>query len=226
MKQSFEVRALNDAQAGVHDAVADFPFYRAHLAQLLDLLAPMPGGRYLDLGCGTGNLLVAAKERGAHLVGVDLSAAMLIEAWRKGCTLVMADLHALPFAAQSVDGVVSLNVLWQVDDQEGFIDEAWRVLRPGARLVLSTPRPDEQPIERRLAGAFMADIFRDPRLAQDYARLRDIRACGQINSEIASQRPQAFCDEARLGELLGAFEVEELEKGYADQNWVVVASRA
>jgi ubiquinone/menaquinone biosynthesis C-methylase UbiE len=225
VKQRFEIRALNDAQAAVHDAIARFPFYQTLLAELLDALAPSPGGRYLDLGCGTGNLAVAARARGVDLVGVDLSAAMLIEAWRKGCELIMADLHQLPLSSESVDGALSVNALWQLDHPADFIGELRRVLRPGGRLVLCTPRVDDAPDAQRFDAAIMADMLRDPSLAGDRALLERLREYGRVNLEIVRLRPGAFYDEERLRALLEGFEVDEVREAYAGQSWLLRARR-
>ena len=43
-------------------------------------LAPMDGGRYLDIGCGTGNYTIALSEKGLNFIGVDPSREMLRQA--------------------------------------------------------------------------------------------------------------------------------------------------
>ena len=48
--------------------------------RLLDLLAPQPGERILDLGCGTGHLTAKIAEAGAEVVGIDSSSEMVAEA--------------------------------------------------------------------------------------------------------------------------------------------------
>ncbi len=50
---------------------------------ILELLAPKEGEQILDLGCGTGDLSYELAKRGAHVVGVDQSEAMIEEAKRK-----------------------------------------------------------------------------------------------------------------------------------------------
>src|SRR5437868_5307298 len=51
-------------------------------ASLLELLAPQPGERILDLGCGTGHLTAQIAEAGAEVIGIDAAAAMIEEARR------------------------------------------------------------------------------------------------------------------------------------------------
>ena len=57
-------------------------FVWRHGASLVELLAPQPGERILDLGCGTGHLTAKIAEAGAAVVGIDRDAAMITEARR------------------------------------------------------------------------------------------------------------------------------------------------
>lgn len=94
----------------------------------------------LDAGCGPGPVLTELVEN-VRAVGLDFS----IEQLRLAATtapaadLVSGDLTALPFPADRFDAAVSLGVLMHLDaaDQATAIDEFARVLRPGARLLVS-----------------------------------------------------------------------------------------
>jgi ubiquinone/menaquinone biosynthesis C-methylase UbiE len=55
-------------------------FVWKHGASLVELLAPRPGERVLDLGCGTGHLTARIAEAGADVVGIDASAEMVEQA--------------------------------------------------------------------------------------------------------------------------------------------------
>ena len=91
----------------------------------------------LDLACGTGRLL------GLAGTGFDLSARMLAEARRKfpDKNLVAGDATRLPFPDASFDAVFSLHFLMHLDpaQTQAVLAEAWRVLRPGGRLVIDFP---------------------------------------------------------------------------------------
>src|SRR5437588_325468 len=76
----------------------------------LSAVGPRPGMRVLDLGCGTGDLVVMLHRAGARPVGLDISGAMLREARRKTngrAGLVRASAFDLPFADASFGGAVS-----------------------------------------------------------------------------------------------------------------------
>ena len=107
------------------------------------LLPPVAGLRILDAGCGTGNFSLALAARGAHLVGIDRSEAMLAQARgkrREGpgrAGWVRGGLAQLPFPAHSFDGVVSILALDFITCRQAVIRELARVLKPGGFLVVA-----------------------------------------------------------------------------------------
>jgi ubiquinone/menaquinone biosynthesis C-methylase UbiE len=101
----------------------------------------------LDIGCGTGNQLVA--DRGvvpdAHLVGLDRSLGMLRHARSKApdTAWVQADGAMLPFRPQSFHLVTCQHALHHVQNKADMLGSAFRVLCPGGRLVLYSLCPQE-----------------------------------------------------------------------------------
>jgi SAM-dependent methyltransferase len=96
------------------------------------------GGTVVDIGCGPGDLVVAISRRlkQARIVGIDLSASMLLWAGRHATTdgrikFIVGDGADLPFDDASVDLVVSTLSLHHWDDPAGVFAEVARVLRPG-----------------------------------------------------------------------------------------------
>jgi demethylmenaquinone methyltransferase / 2-methoxy-6-polyprenyl-1,4-benzoquinol methylase len=102
------------------------------------------GDRVLDACCGTGDLAIAARSRGADVVGLDFSEAMLERARGKSGEIewVRGDVLALPFDDASFDAVTVGFGVRNVDDLEAGLGELHRVLRPGGRLgILEITRP-------------------------------------------------------------------------------------
>jgi SAM-dependent methyltransferase len=103
-----------------------------------------PGrGRLLDLGCGTGRLLVPFADRGWEVIGVDLSPAMLAVAQGKvgpRAELVCGNLTQLPFADGSFDAAAclfsTLGMVIGAEMRRRVLGHVARVLRPGGRFVL------------------------------------------------------------------------------------------
>ena len=106
----------------------------ARLAALIRAIGPLAGLRVLDLGCGKGRFAAELAARGAVVVGIDLSGAMLGHA--RGIDRARASARRLPFAAQAFDAVVAVEVLEHVGDVRPVLREARRVLRPGGRLAI------------------------------------------------------------------------------------------
>lgn len=94
----------------------------------------------LDAGCGTGRGAERLKQRGAQVTVLDLGPKLVqIAMKRTGGRGVVGSVDAIPFASASFDVVFSTEVIEHTPDPLASVAEMWRVLRPGGRLVLSTP---------------------------------------------------------------------------------------
>ena len=108
--------------------------------------AVSPGDRVLDACCGTGDLAIAARKRGAaDVVGLDFSEQMLERARRKAPEIewLQGDVLALPFEDASFDSATVGFGIRNVDDLETGLRELRRVLRDGGRIAIleiTTPR--------------------------------------------------------------------------------------
>ena len=103
-------------------------------APLVDLLAPRPGMRVLDVGCGDGVLTKTLVERGASVVGIDASAAMIEAACARVLDARVVDAAKLPFEAE-FDAAFSNAALHWVLEQDAAIAGVRRALKPGAAFV-------------------------------------------------------------------------------------------
>lgn len=114
-----------------------------HLVQRALAEALPNGGRVLDAGCGTGGMIAFLAEHAPALItqGVDFSALAVEHCRRRGLTQVLtASVHDLPFADESFDAVLSLDVLYHAEiDEQRAMTEMKRVLRPGGVLILNLP---------------------------------------------------------------------------------------
>jgi demethylmenaquinone methyltransferase/2-methoxy-6-polyprenyl-1,4-benzoquinol methylase len=107
--------------------------------RLIDLAAPQPGARALDLATGTGDLAFALASRGTHVVGLDITFRMIELANGKVApaapsrppSFVVGDMLALPFPSGSFDIVTTGYGLRNVPNLATAIEEIERVLSPG-----------------------------------------------------------------------------------------------
>jgi ubiquinone/menaquinone biosynthesis C-methylase UbiE len=101
----------------------------------------------LDIGCGTGNRLIANRVALPHAwyAGVDRSFGMLRQARPKAPSLawMWADGAALPFAVRSFDFVCCQFAFHHLEDKAGMLRAVLQVLRPGGRFVLRNMCPQE-----------------------------------------------------------------------------------
>lgn len=101
----------------------------------------------LDMGCGTGNQLVAnrAYVPGALLVGLDLSHGMLRQACTKADDIiwVQADSAIPPFRDNSFDFISNQFSFHHVRDKPAMIKEVFRILKSGGRFVMTNICPRE-----------------------------------------------------------------------------------
>jgi trans-aconitate 2-methyltransferase len=112
-------------------------FVWKHGAALIDLLAPRPGERILDLGCGTGHLTAQIAAAGADVIGIDASAEMVAEARRlyPDLRFELADARDFDLGG-SFDAVFSNAVLHWIKEPDQVIACVRRALRPGGRFVV------------------------------------------------------------------------------------------
>ena len=102
---------------------------------------PFRCGRVLDLGCAFGFTTLKLARKGYQTVGVDNSERYIAQAKRRHPTgeYILCSAEALPLSNASFDGVLFLDVLEHVKNEQAVVSEIRRVLKPGGTLVISVP---------------------------------------------------------------------------------------
>jgi demethylmenaquinone methyltransferase/2-methoxy-6-polyprenyl-1,4-benzoquinol methylase len=188
------VRTLFATIADRYDFITVFLSYgqdRRWKKRLVALAAPSTDARALDLATGTGDIAFACAERGARVVGLDITERMIGLARDKERTqssaevagrmngrtnglthptFLVGDMLALPFPSASFDLVTTGYGLRNVPDLTTAIDEIRRVLRPGGALLsLDFDRPSNAVVRASylayltvVGGALGWILHRDP----------------------------------------------------------------
>lgn len=136
-----------------------FGLGRAFRRRILDVAALQPGERVLDAGCGTGvwtRLAAKAVGPSGQAIGVDPGPKMIGVARRNAAregsraTFELAVVEKLPFGDDSFDAALLCLVLHHLPSEvkRKGLEEIWRVLRPGGRLIAIDADPSDSVLGR------------------------------------------------------------------------------
>jgi cyclopropane fatty-acyl-phospholipid synthase-like methyltransferase len=150
-----------------------------------------PGERVLDAGCGVGgSSMWLAENRGAIAVGITITADQVMRARRYSrerglgdvCTFYNRDYRETGFEDASFDAVWACESAAHAPDQSDFLREAFRVLRPGGRLIsrdLYIRRPAANDYEQGLMDTWQA-AWALPNLPTHERFLEMAQECGFV----------------------------------------------
>src|SRR5262245_51508514 len=152
MSEPLTAAALIERKYGADGSAAVHTYqslsFDKHVRLLQAHMALRPGTRVLDIGCGTGALLVELANAGADVIGVDtfeeaggIDCEIARARLREHCAeaaLLRASATVLPFGDASFDIAVNIGMLEHIPPQErpGVLREMFRVVRPGGHLFL------------------------------------------------------------------------------------------
>ena len=118
--------------------------YRDYFAHKLDdLVRNQPSGRLLDVGCGAGFFLDAARQRGYDVAGVDLSPVPCRYAREElGLDVSLGSLYDYRAPGESFDAVTIFQTIEHDPHPADLTAELFRILRPGGCVMVTTPAAD------------------------------------------------------------------------------------
>ena len=144
-----ENRSMFDSIAGYYDGtnkILSFGLDGVWRRRAVSRLSPVAEGRYLDVGCGTGDIAleILRQAPGSNVVGIDPSQGMLFRGQAKisaaglsdSISLVMGDALDLRFEDNSFDGAITSFCIRNVTDRRQCLREICRVVRPGGQVVI------------------------------------------------------------------------------------------
>ena len=156
-----ENRAMFDRIAKNYDAanrVISLGMDRRWRRDTIRQLKPFRGGRYLDIGTGTGDLVFEMLDQSANILvdAIDPSENMLeiarAKAARRGVgdaiSFFTADALDLPMESDTYDGIVSAFCLRNIERRQTALAEMLRVLKPGGMAVILEATLPDRPMVR------------------------------------------------------------------------------
>jgi SAM-dependent methyltransferase len=157
------------------------PFYRTYKARIIELLAPKPGERFLEIGCGTGrDARALAQQFSVSVVATDFAHTMAQHATNAGLYRVaVCDASAIPFGSDAFDAVWADRTLQHVLDPEAAVYEMARVVKLDGRVLVVDPDYSTQ-----------AMSFPDSDLAKRVLAYRAEH--GLRNGTLAHRMPEVF----------------------------------
>lgn len=171
---SFLECTLWSLYARVYDNLRYLIGYQRLLESVAQIAAVQPHHRVVEVGCGTGNVLMRlAQESPRCLLGLDSSEPMLRRARAKlagqSVNAVVQDKDLVRGLAslgqETVDRIIAVNVLYAVRDREAFWKEARRVIAPQGYVVVShTDRPGSWPLVQEQLSHAGLEAFAHPGL--------------------------------------------------------------
>ena len=179
------VRGVFSSVAARYDLMNDLMsggLHRLWKDAVLDWMAPRPGMKLLDVAGGTGDVSFRFLKRlkgAGHATVCDLTAEMLTEGRRRAdaqgyaeqLDWVVGDAMALPFPDRSFDAYTIAFGIRNVTQPQKALEEAYRVLKPGGRLmVLEFSRVTDAMLERAY-DAYSFNVI--PRMGQAVTGDRD-----------------------------------------------------
>lgn len=178
------VRGVFGSVAGKYDVMNDVMsagIHRLWKDAMMDWLAPRPGQRLLDVAGGTGDIAFRFLRRAGtgHATVLDLTEDMLIEGRKRADAAaldaqldwVVGDAMALPFADRSFDVYAISFGIRNVTRPDVALSEAYRVLRPGGRLMVLEFSQIPNTLMQRIYDIYSFNII--PRMGQAIAGDRD-----------------------------------------------------
>jgi len=129
----------------------------SHLRTVNRLLAPAPGMRLLEVGCGRGHLAKHLQAQGLDVVGIDANPYAIEHG--VACNLCTMQGEALNFPDASFDMLYSFHAIEHIPPLEQALAEMSRVVKPGGKLLLAYPA---EPIKGLYAFPTAFILYRNP----------------------------------------------------------------
>jgi ubiquinone/menaquinone biosynthesis C-methylase UbiE len=163
--------------------------------------------RFLEVGCGTGNYLLALQGlSGASAWGIDPSTEMrtIAQERKPNAAILPGRAERLVFPGGYFDFIYSVDVIHHVEDREAYFAEAVRVLKPGGKICTVTDSEDiirrREPLSVYFPETIEIELQRYPRI-RDLVQMMETSGFQEVSEDVVEfpyllRSPQSFQDKA------------------------------
>ncbi len=212
--------------------------YQELLETICNELEIKPGEKILEAGCGTGNLALKIKERGAEVIGLD-NCQEALEIYKKkdpNAKVVLADLREkLPFPDNYFDKIACNNTLYIIPKEKQLetLKEFYRVLKSGGKIVITNPH-EKNKISKIYINSVMASFRKNGLIAtfrkmiQFFPHTIKIFYYNYLIDKEMKSGKYYFLNEKVMKELLKSAGFENISAGkliYVNQNILFTAEK-
>ena len=132
---------LQTAERSSHLDPSENVIFQRHMIAYMET-AKMISGTVLEIGCGEGYGLVELAPKSEKYLAIDKYPTPINEELKKKNNITFQQMDVPPLTGiqdDSIDFVVTFQVIEHINNDELFVSEIYRVLKPGGKLILTTP---------------------------------------------------------------------------------------
>ncbi len=131
---------IQTAERSSHLDPSENVIFQRHLAAYKEA-SKLTSGTILEIGSGEGYGVAELSKKSQKYIAVDKYDSPIDEELKKNNNIEFFEMNVPPldFAENTFDFVVTFQVIEHINDDEEFIKEIYRVLKPGGKLILTTP---------------------------------------------------------------------------------------
>jgi 2-polyprenyl-3-methyl-5-hydroxy-6-metoxy-1,4-benzoquinol methylase len=111
-------------------------------AKIIDFVEKKDKGTFMEIGSYAGIFLNEAKKKGWDVVGIEPLEIPALYSEKLGVRVIREYFENAAIEEESLDVIVATHVIEHVSDPSAFVDKAYRLLKPGGKLILETPTYD------------------------------------------------------------------------------------
>ena len=148
-KEKYQTGAYQTEESFLHQILNPFVFF-LEKGKLTYFTNRVQGKKLLEIGCGKGNLLLLAHQRGANACGIDINIRVKEEVKDQAIELIETDVSGLVKANRKFDLVVLWHVLEHIPNVKEFYDDLHRICNSASEIIIAVP--NEKSWQHRITG--------------------------------------------------------------------------